>query len=739
MRSLFTLPTVISSIAIATLLLGFQRLGILQPLELTVFDQMTQLGTNLEPDSRLLIVALTEEDIKKFGNPLPGEVLNNLLGKLEQYEPRAIGIDIFRDQEQEPGHDKLLERLKLSDIIVPVCKQSNVNQPAIPPPEGIEPLTAGFSDIVEDPDGAIRRNLLLLEPAPNDPCKTPYSFSLQLALKYLEARGIEPQFTPKRELKLGNTVFKPLESNSGGYQNVDNGGYQVQLKYRSGKEVAQQVTIADVLSDKVNPDLVKDRIVLIGSTAPSLKDIFNTPYSSGKVDNSGKMAGVVIHANSVSQILSAVLEPQEPLFWFLPQWGETLWILVWSLAGGLIASRIQHPVRLGIASGVTLAVLIGGNFFIFTQGGWIPVVSPTLGLLLGASSILGYSAYQAKQEQEEIAQRAQKQEQAIAQLQALLYQDGSRANQTTQTQTTQTQTTKTQTTKTQTTKTIYPVSIGQEISLNTLLSNRYKITEILASGGFGRTYLAQDTQRPGSPQCVVKQLKPARQDAKFLEVARRLFNTEAEILEILGNHQQIPQLLAYSEENHQFYLVQELVEGYSLDKEIYPGKRLSEAQVIEQLKDILQVLVFVHSNNVIHRDIKPSNLIRRKDGRIVLIDFGAVKLIQPQEESQTIAIATPGYAPPEQISGQPKLNSDIYALGMLAIQALTGVEPRKFLRDSNTAGLIMPNQPNENPKTWRELAQVSHKLAMILDTMVKLDFTKRYHSATEVIKDLESI
>ncbi|WGV24222.1 CHASE2 domain-containing serine/threonine-protein kinase [Halotia branconii] len=728
MRNLFALPAIASSVVVTILLSGLQQLGILQPLELRVFDQMMQLRTNLKADSRLLIVEVTEADIKNLKFPLPGTVLNTLLNKLEEYEPRVIGLDIFRDLPVEPGHTKLLEHLKLSDIIVPVCKQSNVNEPAIPPPDGIEPLRVGFSDIVEDPDGAIRRNLLLHEPAANDPCATPYSFSLQLALKYLEVGGIQPQFTSKQELKLGNTLFKPLRSNSGGYQNVDDGGYQILLNYRSGKEIAQRVTVTDVLSDKVNPDLVKDRIVLIGSTAVSLKDIFNTPYSSGKLDNSGKMPGVVIHAHSVSQILSAVLKPQQPLFWFLPQWAEVVWIFVWSLAGGLIASRIQHPMPLGIASGVVIAVLIGSNFFIFTQAGWIPVVSPAFGLVLGAGSMLGYTAYQSKQEQEEIAQRVQEQQEAIAQLQALLRQGESSSI--------------------PTTEIIYPVNIGQEIPLNTLLSNRYKIAEHLGGGGFSRTYLALDTQRPGNPQCVVKQLKPANQETQYLKVVRRLFNTEADILEVLGKHQQIPQLLAYFEENQQFYLVQEFIKGYPLNKEISPGKRLSELQVIELLKDVLQVLSFVHSYSVIHRDIKPNNLIRREDGRIVLIDFGAVKLIQPQrednyineiQENQTIAIVTPGYAPSEQTSGQPKLNSDIYALGIVAIQALTGVDPRKFGRNPNTGELVVLTQANGISQYWHELAQVSHKLITILDRMVKLDFTKRYQSVTEVLKSLESL
>ena len=148
---------------------------------------------------------------------------------------------------------------------------------------------------------------------------------------------------------------------------------------------------------------------------------------------------------------------------------------------------------------------------------------------------------------------------------------------------------------------------------------------------------------------------------------------------------------------------------------------------------------FVHNYGVIHRDIKPSNLIRREDGRIFLIDFGAVKLLQPQQENKTIAIATPGYAPMEQIAGQPKINCDIYALGMVAIQALTDVEPTEFLRNRDTGKLILPDSTNTNSRDWRELAPLSNELAAILDKMVIVNFTKRYQSATEVLKSLESL
>ncbi|MUG93733.1 CHASE2 domain-containing protein [Scytonema sp. UIC 10036] len=701
MKNLLTLSTVFSSVIVTGLLFAVQQLGVLEPLEIRLFDQMMQMRVNSGLDRRLLIVAITESDIKKWKSPtsdrLSGQVLDRLLDKLEQYQPRAIGFDIFRDLPVEPGHDRLLKRLQQSDIIIPICKHRD-QEYGVSPPEGIEPSRVGFSDVVEDSDGTIRRNLLLFSLAANDDCAAEYSLSLQLALKYLETGGIQPQFTSKQELQLRNTVFKRLESNSGGYQNIDARGYQILLNYRSS-HVAEKVTLTDVLEDKVNRDLVKNRIILIGTTAPSLKDILNTPYSTGKSDTSGSMAGVEIHAQSTSQILSAVLDKQ-PLFWFLPEWGEVVWVLVWSLAGGIIASRIQHPLHQAIVGGTVLVVLFTGNFFIFNQAGWIPVVSAALGLVLAAGSVLAYTVYQSKQEKEKIAQQIHQQEED---------------------------------------NTLSP-TIPERIPSNThLLNGRYRIIEPLGYGGFSDTYLAQDTQRPSHPLCVVKQLRPARQEEAFLSVARRLFNTEAEILEILGKHDRIPQLLAYFEINQEFYLVQEFIKGNSLEKEITPYKKFAEARVVSLLKEVLLILVFVHDYNVIHRDIKPSNLIRREsDGRIFLIDFGAVKQIQTQQQNSTIAIGTPCYMPPEQMNRQPRLNSDIYALGILAIQALTGTHPNTFQRDSNTLGVVIPLQDG-TLQNWHNLAEISDKFAAVLNRMVNQNSNSRYQSVTEVLNSLESL
>lgn len=267
-----------------------------------------------------------------------------------------------------------------------------------------------------------------------------------------------------------------------------------------------------------------------------------------------------------------------------------------------------------------------------------------------------------------------------------------------------------------------------------LLNDRYKIIRPLGMGGMGQTYLAEDTRRPGNPQCVVKQLKPASTDPKFLVTAKRLFDNEAVILEKLGRaNDQIPQLLERFEKDGEFYLVQDFVDGEPLSSEMPLGQRWSETQVIQLLQEVLPILDAVHNAGIIHRDVKPDNLIRRKDGKLCLIDFGAVKQIrtyQPTHSqliSLTVAIGTPGYMPTEQSKGKPRPNSDLYALGIVAVQALTGMLPSQLREDD--AGEVI----------WRDQAEVSEGLAKFLDKMVRYHFKERFETATEALQVLHQV
>jgi serine/threonine protein kinase len=266
-----------------------------------------------------------------------------------------------------------------------------------------------------------------------------------------------------------------------------------------------------------------------------------------------------------------------------------------------------------------------------------------------------------------------------------------------------------------------------------LLSHRYKLLNMIGSGGMSQAFLAEDTQRPSNPQCVVKRLRPLSQDPKLLAIARTLFKREAEVLEHLGEHDQIPRLLAHFEENQEFYLVEEFVGGHTIETELKPGQPWSEAKVIEFLLEILPVLEFIHSQNVIHRDIKPDNIIRRdRDGRLVLIDFGAVRQVQVDLTASNPALAativgTFGYMPTEQAYGHPRLNSDLYALGMICIQAITGLTLSQLQVDNQTGEF-----------RWPEGVPIS-RLTAVLSTMVRNLSKDRYPNATEALKAVKDL
>ncbi|MEB3282649.1 MAG: serine/threonine-protein kinase [Lyngbya sp.] len=265
----------------------------------------------------------------------------------------------------------------------------------------------------------------------------------------------------------------------------------------------------------------------------------------------------------------------------------------------------------------------------------------------------------------------------------------------------------------------------------TLLS-RYQVIKEIGTGGFGDTYLAVDLALPGQPQCVVKHLSPKDTSPHVLSVAQRLFDQEAQLLHRLGEHSQIPRLYAHFNENKEFYLVQEFIEGKDLSHELQPGQPWSEEKTVKLLTEILEVLAVIHQQNVIHRDLKPTNIMRRKsDDKIVLIDFGAVKEIQgiavnaQGQTHLTVGIGSPGYMPSEQAKGRPKLASDIYAVGIIGIQALTGLKLAQFTHDQNTDEIL-----------WRNHANVSDELAEILNKMIQERLSDRYSNASEALTAL---
>lgn len=266
-----------------------------------------------------------------------------------------------------------------------------------------------------------------------------------------------------------------------------------------------------------------------------------------------------------------------------------------------------------------------------------------------------------------------------------------------------------------------------------LFRERYRIVKVLARGGFGVTYLAQDGGIPGSPLCVIKQLCPKVSNPLALERAKRRFRKEAKVLAKVGSHSQIPRLLDYFTINDGFYLVQEYISGQVLTKEVRRYGPQSERHVKQFLREILPVVKFIHRCRIIHRDIKPPNIIRcAEDGRLVLIDFGAVRecLGELGEGSYqnpiTQFVGTPGFAPPEQQALRPTYASDIYALGMTCLFLLTGKTPIEFDSDPKTGNIL-----------WQHLISVSEHFTNVLNKMLCPDVIDRYQTVDEVIRALQ--
>lgn len=374
-------------------------------------------------DSRLLIVTVTEDDLylpeqNQRSGSLSNLALTKLLEKLAKLQARSIGLDIYRSDPVQPNQASLTTRWQTDDNFFAICKVSDrtQNYPGVPSPKEVPPERQGFSDIIPDSDNVLRRHLLAMQPTdPTSLCTAPYALNAQLAFHYLEKEGISAQYTPQGNLQLGNVVFQRLgssnvskgESHTGGYQQADTQGYQILLNYRSYQgspiDIAPQVTLTDVLKGKVNPEQVKDRIVLIGTTAQSFRDYIPSPYITGQ-GSSEEIPGVILQAQMVSQLVSAVMD-KRPLISVLPVWGEVLWIWGWSVVGGAIAFTIVQIFPWSDRSGVYLVLAEGGVFgvlyvvclILFYQGIWVPLVPSALVLVATGGTVAIYLLSQQRQ------------------------------------------------------------------------------------------------------------------------------------------------------------------------------------------------------------------------------------------------------------------------------------------------------------------------------------------------------
>ncbi|MEM9482313.1 MAG: CHASE2 domain-containing protein [Cyanobacteria bacterium P01_F01_bin.116] len=385
--------------------LGLRQTGILQPWELRGFDFLMQRRSHQMPDPRLLIVTVTEADIQaqdaaQRRGSLSDDALSALLEKLEPMQPSVIGLDIYRDFPVSDRQPQLIEQLQLPNLIA-TCQSRNSrdDSPGIASPPEVPSNQVGFSDVLTDVDGITRRQLLSITPEPASPCPASYSLNALIALQYLAAQGMDITVTPEGHLQTGEVVFKPLETHSGGYQRIDAGGHQILLSYRhlsSPDQIADHVTLGEVLAGRVSENTVRDRIVLIGTTAASFGDYWLTPYSHGR-PGLQETAGVFLQAHMVSHLLSTVLDGH-PLIRTWPDWAEILWIVSWTTLGGVaiysaniwLTTQPQWRQLLLLGVGAQLS-LLGLCWFSLTRFGyWLPWVSASTVIIIMVGSVATY-------------------------------------------------------------------------------------------------------------------------------------------------------------------------------------------------------------------------------------------------------------------------------------------------------------------------------------------------------------
>ncbi len=394
------LSIVPASLCLSAAIIAVRGLGILQPMEFWAFDQLLRLRPIEGPDPRLLVVLVTDEDIQAQGeqtrrSSLADQTLTQLLSKLDEAKPRAIGLDIYRDFAADPKYPNLIRQLQQTERLVVPCKGSDPSSDPTgiaPPPEVSAPNRIGFTDFIEDGDGVLRRHLLHMSHEPTSPCTASFSFGSLLAFHYLEHKSeqevslkfSEPNGEP---LQLSThtfasetgatrtTIFKQLKA-QGGYQGIHPdrmAGFQLMLNYRAlhqPTDIAKTVTVGQILKGQVHANAIKDKVVLVGVQSSGSGDFWSTPYGAGPTQ---KVAGVFVQAHMVSQMISAV-EDQRSCLKIWPQWADGLWIWGWAMIGGSVAIVLKLTARLGIVSAVVISGLCSLCLWGLIQGIWMPLI-----------------------------------------------------------------------------------------------------------------------------------------------------------------------------------------------------------------------------------------------------------------------------------------------------------------------------------------------------------------------------
>lgn len=379
------------TLVVLFMVVGLRWAGWLQPLEWAVFDTFAQIQPLPSLSSKVVVVTIDDEDIQTIGQyPFSDEILAEALARLKEQRPRLIGLDIFRDLPVPPGSDTLSKLYQTTPSLIGINKVVGTMVEA--PQALFDAEQYGFADQVLDGDGVVRRGLLTVEIED----ELHASLSLELALRYLAQEDIRPELQDNFRIQLGKAVLSPLTENAGGYRQADTAGYQILLNYHGDDSCFQTYSLRTVLDNQLPDNALRDKVVLLGFDALTVKDILLTPYSRRLYGVANPMSGVFIHANIVHQLINAALEDR-PLMTVLPSSANYGWVVLWVLFGGWLGSQGRQRTWMSIITLVlTCLGLFGISYLVFSQGLWIPVIPPILGLLLSHFILSAATNHQAE-------------------------------------------------------------------------------------------------------------------------------------------------------------------------------------------------------------------------------------------------------------------------------------------------------------------------------------------------------
>ena len=385
LRSQFTVALLISGL-VFFIIMGLRIVGGLEFLELAAYDWLIRLQPEVSrTDHRVTIIGISERDIRSQGRwPLTDATLAKALAILERHKPRAIGIDIFRDISVPPGREELDSILTENPNIISV---TTFGEGGVQPPEVLKNTDqVGFNDVLVDPGGTVRRGLLYMD----DGKRTFYSLALRLSLIYLRSEGVFPQPDPVNpsHIRLGQTTIRPFEPNDGGYIGADARGYQFLLDFKSAKGDFPSYTLMNLLNGEIDSEAIRDKIVIIGVMAHSVKDIFYTPHSRG-FQVGQQISGLVLHTNIVSQLLRIALDGA-PVMDNMTERHEGYWILMWSMMGAGLALLVRSPWHFAMTGSIGILILFLSAYLAFLNGWWIPLVPPAISWSISAGVVTAY-------------------------------------------------------------------------------------------------------------------------------------------------------------------------------------------------------------------------------------------------------------------------------------------------------------------------------------------------------------